>query len=119
MNPFDSTFSRPTKGRTQRQKVLALIAEGWTCGTTFLELRLPRATARLYELRQSGYVIQRRRCESHRHGSLQWEWKLEAAPAKPEGEPCEGCGGILVHVSTCRLRQLENAGFTLPGFGDV
>lgn len=101
--------------RTQRQRVLALIAESWTCGTTFLELRLPRATARLHELKRDGYVIQRRRCISHDwHESPQWEWRLEASPVKPEGEPCESCGGILAHVSTCRLRELEAADGVLP-----
>jgi len=116
VDSFVGSESTPP-ARTQRQKVLAMLLDGWTCGTTFLTNYLPRANARIYELRQDSYYIPRRRCQnpSHHHETLQWEWRCEAVPAKPEGEPCEACGGILAHVSTCQARELETADGTLPG----
>lgn len=102
--------------KTQRQLVLEMLLEGWTCGSTFYANYLPRATARIFELKQDGFVISRRRCESHDfHESTQFEWRVEAVPARPEGESCENCGGILAHVSTCRARVLETASGALPG----
>jgi hypothetical protein len=69
-------------GATQLEKVLALLLQGPVCGVTFYERYLPRATARIFELRRAGYVIDRRRCSrpDHRHRSPQYEFELIALP---------------------------------------
>lgn len=92
-----------------------MLLEHWTCGTTFLNARLPRYTARIYELRKAGYYVDRRKCAnpSHSHESPQWEWRILAAPGYAEGDPCPGCGSKLSHVSTCAYRDLVEAEGTL------
>lgn len=92
-----------------------MLLDGWVCSTTFLDRRLPRATARIFDLRRQGYLISRRQCESHDwHETTQYEWKIEAVPAKVAGESCLVCGGIQGYVSTCPGRQDASA---LPGLG--
>ncbi len=72
---------------SQRDRVLQLLSEGWTCGTTFLDERMPRYGARIFDLRRRGFLIVRRPCAdpSHRHESRQEEWRLIAAP-DPDGQ---------------------------------
>lgn len=67
---------------TQRERVLAMLRGAGTrgiCGVEFLEARLPRFPARIYELRDGGLRITRRRCDldGHRHGSTQYVYELE------------------------------------------
>lgn len=67
---------------TQQDRVLWLLRRGWVCGSDFLDERLPRYGARICELRQLGYMIERRQCVNphHHHRSAQWEWRLTAEP---------------------------------------
>lgn len=76
--------SRPLHDVNQRERVLRLLLDrDAICGTEFLQLHLPRATARIFELRKAGYVIQRTQCDNsqHRHLNPQWQWSLVATPA--------------------------------------
>ena len=66
---------------TQKEQVLAMLRNGPVCGTRFLARRIPRYPARIFELKQDGHLISKRRCgdEQHRHASAQFEWfKVEA-----------------------------------------
>jgi hypothetical protein len=94
-----------------------MLLAGWVCGTTFLEERLPRANARIYELRKAGYYVDRRRCANpqHSHRTHQWEWTIVAVPDLAEGEPCPDCGGRLGHTSACRYQALVEADGQLFG----
>jgi hypothetical protein len=65
-------LSRPT----QRDRVLAQLREGPTCGTTFLEMHIPRYGGRILELRQEGYTITNEKCWKHRHYSRQTIYRL-------------------------------------------
>jgi hypothetical protein len=60
-----------------------MLARGWVCGTEFLDERMPRYGARIFELRRRGCLIVSRTCGNpqHRHVSKhQDEWRLLAAP---------------------------------------
>ena len=63
---------------TQTEQVLAMLRTGPVCGTRFLARRIPRYPARIWELKQEGHAIAKRRCTNpdHRHVSAQWEWCL-------------------------------------------
>ena len=63
---------------TQTEQILAMLRTGPVCGTRFLTRRIPRYPARIYELKQEGHAIGKRRCGDpwHRHASAQWEWFL-------------------------------------------
>lgn len=68
---------------TQNERVVELLKDHDTvCGTTFLKERMPRYGGRIFELRQSGFVIERERCEDPNHGHVttQWCWRLIAIP---------------------------------------
>lgn len=70
---------------TQIDRVLRRLTRGWTCGVTLLEEeRLPRASARIHELRLDGWYVERRRCAnpSHKHRTAQWEWRIDRMPAE-------------------------------------
>lgn len=67
---------------SQRERVLAMLRAAGSrgiCGVEFLEARLPRFSGRLYELRDAGFRITRRRCDvdGHRHASAQYVYELE------------------------------------------
>jgi hypothetical protein len=82
-----------------------MLVDDWVCATTFLEQRIPRYGAHIFALRRAGFIIDRRRCESHTwHESTQWEWHIGAFPVLDEGEPCSVCNGRIGHVSTCKAR---------------
>jgi len=66
---------------TQQDQVRRMLEAGWTCGTEFLDERLPRYAARIHELRADGVLVERRACERHSHRSGQFEWR-----AVPEGQ---------------------------------
>lgn len=60
---------------SQREQVRRMLEQGWTCGTVFLDERIPRYGARIFEIGQDEYV-EKRRCETHRHNSVQYEWRI-------------------------------------------
>lgn len=67
---------------TQKQKVKTMILHGprdAVCGTTLLGAHIPRYAARIYELRQDGWPIQKRQCTDpgHAHASTQFEYFVE------------------------------------------
>lgn len=64
----------------QRETVLYMLTNNpqGVCGTRFLELHIPRYSARLGELKKEGHVISRRTCTNPHHGhrGVQYEWFL-------------------------------------------
>ncbi len=69
---------------TQHDRVLHLLdAAEAVCSTTFLALFIPRAGARIWDLRQEGYVIETRRCRQHKHRTRQIEYRLLSRPGQP------------------------------------
>lgn len=70
---------------TQTEIVLSMLMNSdAVCGTDWYRHFLPRATARIFELRRQGYVISRQRCSrpGHDHKNPQWEWSLIAVPER-------------------------------------
>ncbi len=61
---------------TQREHVLAALKMGPVCGTTFLQMFIPRYSARINELRNEGIEISKRPCKMHGHASLQFVYEL-------------------------------------------
>jgi len=63
----------------QREKVLSMLQAGPVCSTDFLRAYIPRAAARILELRQAGYMIGTRPCKfsHHGHDSKQIVYELE------------------------------------------
>jgi len=58
-------------GLTQKERMLlAFKAKGTVCGSTFLEMHIPRYAARVADLRDDGYDIVRVKCpyRFHDHG---------------------------------------------------
>ena len=101
-----------TRTTTQAERVLRLI-EDWCCGVDFLNPSdggspILRYTGRLHELRQAGYLIDRRPCQSHAHNAQMWEWKLVGVPTEPvdDDKRCPGCGSALSHTSTCPVKRV-------------
>jgi hypothetical protein len=78
---------------TQTERILdTLRRRGWVCGSEFLDPAVTgapmlRYSARLHELRQRGFNIQRRPCINprHHHEAQMFEWRLVAAP-EPSGQ---------------------------------
>ena len=70
--PLTEQHSRPT----QRDRVLAQLRDGPTCGTEFLEMHIPRYGGRILELRQAGYNITNESCWKHQHFSRQTVYRL-------------------------------------------
>ena len=66
---------------TQRDRVLSLLRDGPVCSTTFLSEHVPRFSARLFELRNDGYRIIKRRCEAH-----PWHRQYEFVLVEPSGQ---------------------------------
>lgn len=64
--------SRPT----QRQRVLAALRDGPTCGTEFLDMHIPRYGARIMELRET-LTITNELCRKHQHYSRQTVYRLQ------------------------------------------
>ena len=62
----------------QRERVLARLKQGPACGTEFLDMRIPRYSARILELRQAGHIIVNRPCQHqwHDHFSSQTVFEL-------------------------------------------
>ena len=60
--------------RTQLDAVVMMLTRSrdGVCGTDFLRSYVPRYAARIHELRREGWVIDRRPCDRHEHGSTQW-----------------------------------------------
>ncbi len=63
---------------TQQEDVLSYLLEDPVCGTSFLNWRIPRYAARIWELRGKGYQITSERCqiEYHHHLSPQTVYTL-------------------------------------------
>lgn len=61
---------------SQRERILRLLNAGPVCGTSFLFLKMPRYSARIWELRKVGFNITTRRCTDPRHHSRQVEYIL-------------------------------------------
>ena len=79
-----------TEPLTQMETVLMMLrarGDSGVCGTDFLEMRIPRYSSRLAELRAEGYHVGRRKCSSpyHSHGggSVQYQWFLEDSRGPP------------------------------------
>ncbi len=66
--------SRPT----QRDRVLAQLRHGPTCGTEFLEMHIPRYGGRILELRKDGHAITNETCRKHQHYSRQTVYRLSS-----------------------------------------
>lgn len=64
---------------SQTDRVAGMLRRGWVCGTEFLDERIPRYGARIFDLRRRGMLIVRRPCANptHRHVSPQDEWRLQ------------------------------------------
>ncbi len=63
--------------KTQRDYVLRWLRVEPQCGTEFLNLGIPRYSARIYELRREGHQIIRRTCDVHYyHRSRQYVYEL-------------------------------------------
>jgi len=71
---------------SQSSRVLDMLVRGWVCGTEFLDERIPRYGARIFDLRRRGYCIVRRPCGNpqHHHRSAQDEWRLQ--PVRDDGQ---------------------------------
>ncbi len=80
--PAQKVSSVKDRKPTQRDRVLAMLMDrDAVCGSDFYSARLPRATARIFELKRDGFVIERRRCtRAHDHESPMFEWTLVAMP---------------------------------------
>ena len=50
---------------TQKERILAMLNSGPVCGYHFFTSRMPRAAARIAELRKDGYQIVTRPCRFH------------------------------------------------------
>ena len=93
MNTVDDKITAKlttTEPLTQMETVLVMLQSNGTngvCGTDFLNMRIPRYSSRLSELRAEGYHIARRRCtnprHNHRGSSVQYQWFLEASKGPP------------------------------------
>lgn len=69
---------------TQHNRVLQMLDEAEAvCSTAFLAEYIPRAGARIWDLRQEGYVIETRRCRQHKHRTRQIEYRLLSRPGQP------------------------------------
>ncbi len=66
----------PATRPTQRDRVLARLRQGPTCGTEFLKMFIPRFGAAIFELRQEGYNITNEPCFKHQHYSHQTVYRL-------------------------------------------
>ena len=70
---------------TQKETILrSLIDRGsvGVCGTEFLDMHIPRYSARIHELKADGYTITTRRCDitTHRHLSGQTAFVYTPTP---------------------------------------
>ena len=70
---------------SQSDTVLWMLRRGWVCGTEFLDLHIPRYSARIDELKALGYGFDRRRCTRHPHKSPQYEWRLVTSIVDGQG----------------------------------
>lgn len=61
---------------TQLMRVKAMLDDGPVCSTDFLRAYIPRAGARIWDLRREGLNIIKRRCTQHTHGTYQIEYVL-------------------------------------------
>lgn len=61
---------------TQKQRILDALRLEPRCGTTFLEMYMPRYAARIHELRNEGHQIISRPCKLHRHETQQTVYEL-------------------------------------------
>jgi uncharacterized protein YbbK (DUF523 family) len=61
----------------QRDTILRMLEHSPVCGTTFLEMYIPRYAARIHELRTAGHEIATRECRQHEHESRQTEYYLD------------------------------------------
>ena len=66
----------PLTRPTQKDRVLAQLRDGPTCGTEFLEMHIPRYGGRILELRQEGHTITNENCWKHQHFSRQTIYRL-------------------------------------------
>lgn len=71
---------------TQRDQVRKILEAGPACGTVFLNAYIPRAAARIHELRQQGLEIHSERCKLHQHKNAQTLYTL-AGHYGPTSEP--------------------------------
>jgi len=71
--------TRRSTHMSQRDRILALLKQGPVCASRLLDKRIPRYSARIYELRRAGYLITTRRCQrpDHYHRSKQVEFVLQ------------------------------------------
>lgn len=68
-----------TDRETQLARVLEMLRAGPVCSTAFLGDYIPRAAARVWDLRQEGREITTRRCRQHEHDTKQIEYVLVEA----------------------------------------
>ena len=69
---------------SQKMIVLSMLTHGPVCGTTLLDLRIPRYADRVYTLKSDGWIINTRRCVQHDwHTTRQVEYVLVNPPRVP------------------------------------
>ena len=62
---------------SQKMIVLSMLTHGPVCGTTLLDLHIPRYADRVYTLKSDGWIIDTRTCEQHDyHTTRQIEYVL-------------------------------------------
>jgi hypothetical protein len=62
----------------QQKKVLSMLQAGPRCGKDFLDVYIARYSARILELKQLGYLIDKRPCRfsHHDHEAPMFVWEL-------------------------------------------
>ena len=65
---------------TQKTRILSWLTQRDLCGTTMLEMRIPRGAARIADLRADGWNIETRECTQHSHRTRQVEYVLHNTP---------------------------------------
>ncbi len=62
----------------QRETIKQVLEDGqYHCGTEFQKLFIPEYRTRINELRKNaGLIIEKRRCQQHKHKGVMQEWKL-------------------------------------------
>ena len=98
---------------SQKQNILRHLLYGPLCGQEqdwSLGRRIP---ARIYQLRENGFTIEKRKCaQGHSHRTHQWEYYLDVKDPSVFVDWCAHCGeaGTLVHTNETASRTVD--GFT-------
>src|SRR5690349_1027906 len=95
----------------QRETIKQILEDHqWHCGTEFQKSFIPEYRTRINELRKNtGLIIEKRRCQQHKHKGVMQEWKLSDSqipfPSKEkpkDGLCCESYAIFQVHERSCQ-----------------